>query len=417
MKIERNLYLKQLIGSRQNGLIKVVAGMRRSGKSYLLFNIFKDYLLSTDVDREHIIEIVFDDISNMGMRNAEAAYYFIKGRIQDDGIYYVLLDEVQLVKGFEELLNSLLHINNLDVYVTGSNSRFLAKDIITEFRGRSYNIYVYPLSFSEFYSAYDGSHQEALDVYYETGGLPGLVNMHEEQERKQYLSDLWKSVYVRDILERHRIKNESEFEELLRVIASAIGSSLNPLKLSNTFQSLKKVNISSATITKYISYMEDAFIIKKAARWDIKGKKHINSLSKYYFSDLGVRNAVVNFAQSERTHLMENLIYNELLVRRYQVNVGQVDLRTTDAENKTIRKRLEVDFIATEGSKNIFIQSAYHIADDDKMNQELRPLLNIKNSYKKVLITGDSSRPWYDDNGILHIGLIPFLLDPQSLDF
>jgi len=416
MRIERKLYLSQLIDSKQNGLIKVIAGMRRSGKSYLLFNIFKDYLVDENVDNNHIIEIAFDDIANNGMRKAEAAYYFIKGRIIDNELYYVLLDEVQLVEDFVDLLNSLLHIKNIDVYVTGSNSRFLAKDIITEFRGRSYNIYVYPLSFAEFYSAFDGTQQDALDTYYETGGLPGLINLKTEQNRKMYLSDLWKSVYVKDILERHRLRNQDEFEELLHVIASYIGSPCNPLKLSNTFKSVKNKKINSSTIAKYIGYIEDAFLINKAPRWDVKGKKYISSLSKYYFTDVGVRNAIVNFGQSERTHLMENIIYNELLVRRCQVSVGQVDMRTTDPSNKTIRKKLEVDFVANIESKKYFIQSAYGIPDDEKMQQELRSLLNIRESYKKILITGDSSKPWYDDNGILHIGLLPFLLNENSLD-
>lgn len=417
MNVERNLYLNQLIDSRQNGLIKVIAGMRRSGKSYLLFNIYKTYLTENTIDDDHIIEIVFDDITNIGMRTAEAAYYYIKGRIRDDKVYYVLLDEIQMVKDFEELLNSLLHIKNLDVYVTGSNSRFLAKDIITEFRGRSYNIYVYPLSFSEFYSVFEGTQQEALDIYFETGGLPGLINMRTEQERKRYLSDLWRSVYVKDILERHKMKNQGEFVELLHIMSSYIGSLCNPLKLSNTFKSLKRVNISSSTITKYIEYMEDAFLLSKASRWDVKGKKYIASLSKYYFTDIGVRNAIVNFGQSERPHLMENIIYNELLVRRYQVSVGQVESRATDTSSKMTRNRMEVDFVASMDSKRYYVQSAYGIPDADKMNQELRPLLSIRDSFKKILITGDSSKPWYDNNGIMHIGLLPFLMDAKSMDF
>ena len=411
MQIQRNFYLQQLIDGRRNGLIKIITGIRRCGKSYLLFTLFYQYLKANGIAEDHIIKIALDDIESADLREPLALYRYIKGQMKDAGLYYILLDEVQLVARFEEVLNSLLRIDNADVYVTGSNSRFLSSDIITEFRGRGDEIHLYPLSLSEYC---DGTGQRPIDAwkdYYTYGGLPHVLSLETEKKKIDYLANLFESVYLIDILERHRIKNKSEFEELLRIVASGIGAPTNTTKLSNTFKSVKKVNISYNTIDKYLGYMQEAFILEKATRYDIKGKKYIGSLSKYYFTDMGIRNVLLGLRQQEESHIMENVIYNELRRRGCKVDVGMVEQRSIDTSGNWQRKQLEVDFVVNEGSQRYYIQSALALPDEDKRKQEMVSLLRINDSFKKIIIVKDDIKPWTDENGILTIGLIDFLMD------
>lgn len=414
MQIQRNFYLQQLIDGRRNGLIKIITGIRRCGKSYLLFTLFYQYLKANGIAEDHIIKIALDDIESADLREPLALYRYIKGQMKDAGLYYILLDEVQLVARFEEVLNSLLRIDNADVYVTGSNSRFLSSDIITEFRGRGDEINLYPLSLSEYC---DGTGQRPIDAwkdYYTYGGLPHVLSLETEKKKIDYLANLFESVYLIDILERHRIKNKSEFEELLRIVASGIGAPTNTTKLSNTFKSVKKVNISYNTIDKYLGYMQEAFILEKATRYDIKGKKYIGSLSKYYFTDMGIRNVLLGLRQQEESHIMENVIYNELRRRGCKVDVGMVEQRSIDTSGNWQRKQLEVDFVVNEGSQRYYIQSALALPDEDKRKQEMASLLRINDSFKKIIIVKDDIKPWTDENGILTIGLIDFLMDVKQ---
>ncbi|MBQ7494696.1 MAG: ATP-binding protein [Bacteroidaceae bacterium] len=414
--INRDSYLNQLIAGQQNGLIKIVTGIRRCGKSFLLFELFHRYLTDHGTDESHIIEIALDDISNEQLRNPHLLLRYIKERIIDGELYYVLLDEIQLADRFEEVLNSLLRIKNVDVYVTGSNSRFLSTDIVTEFRGRGDEIHLYPLSFAEFFSACEGTKQDAWKEYYTYGGLPIILSMDTEQKKATYLRNLYESVYMADIIDRHRIANRSEFDELSHIMASSIGSSCNPTKLSNTFLSVKHVTISHKTIGNYLSYMQDAFLIERAMRYDIKGKKYINTLSKYYFSDIGIRNALLDFRQQEETHIMENVIYNELRMRGFLVDVGMVPIRTTDKTGRTIRKQFEVDFVVNRASQRYYIQSALAIPDKEKEAQESQSLLHVNDAFKKIIIVKDDIKPWRNDKGILIMGLIDFLLNSNSLE-
>lgn len=414
MQIQRNFYLQQLIDGRRNGLIKIITGIRRCGKSYLLFTLFYQYLKANGIAEDHIIKIALDDIESADLREPLALYRYIKGQMKDAGLYYILLDEVQLVARFEEVLNSLLRIDNADVYVTGSNSRFLSSDIITEFRGRGDEIHLYPLSLSEYC---DGTGQRPIDAwkdYYTYGGLPHVLSLETEKKKIDYLANLFESVYLIDILERHRIKNKSEFEELLRIVASGIGAPTNTTKLSNTFKSVKKVNISYNTIDKYLGYMQEAFILEKATRYDIKGKKYIGSLSKYYFTDMGIRNVLLGLRQQEESHIMENVIYNELRRRGCKVDVGMVEQRSIDTSGNWQRKQLEVDFVVNEGCLRYYIQSALALPDEDKRKQEMASLLRINDSFKKIIIVKDDIKPWTDENGILTIGLIDFLMDVKQ---
>lgn len=417
MEIKRDLYLQQLIAGRRNGLIKIVTGIRRCGKSYLLFKLFYAYLISQGVDKYHIIDIALDDYDNERLREPHALLDYIKSRIEDDGLYYILIDEVQLVPQFHEVLNSLLHIGNADVYVTGSNSRFLSKDVVTEFRGRGDQIHLYPLSFSEYIQGHPGDKYQAWRDYYTYGGLPHILSLEGDQKKGEYLKDLYESVYLVDIIERNKVRNATEFEELAKVIASSIGSPCNPGKLSNTFKSVKQVSLSRMTIEKYLGYMEDAFLVEKSVRYDIKRKKYINTLSKYYFSDLGIRNSLLGFRQQEENHIMENIIYNELRQRGYQVDVGMVEDRTTDRNNSTVRKRYEVDFVANQGSSRYYIQSAFMMPTPEKREQEMASLTRIDDSFKKIIIVKDYIMPWRDDNGILTIGILDFLLNRDSLEY
>ncbi len=417
MNISRNLYLNQLVAGQGNGLIKIVTGIRRCGKSYLLFKLFHDYLISKGIKEDHIVRVALDDLMNEELREPHALLRHIRERIQAEGMYYVLLDEIQLVPNFYEVLNSLLHVQNADVYVTGSNSKFLSKDVVTEFRGRGDEIHLYPLSFSEFMQGYQGDKWNAWREYYTFGGLPLILSLETEQKKSEYLKNLYESVYLVDILERNKVRNKAEFDELARIIASSIGSPCNPTKLSNTFRSVKNVTVSSASIARYLSYMEYAFLIEKSIRYNIKGKKYINTLSKYYFSDLGIRNALLGFRQQEESHIMENIVYNELRIRGYHVDVGMVEERTTDKNNKTIRKQYEVDFVANQGNKRYYIQSAFAMPDETKVRQETASLTRIDDSFKKIIVVKDDIMPKRDENGIVTIGIMDFLLRPDSLDY
>ena len=415
MEIKRDVYLNKLIRKKKNGLIKVVTGVRRCGKSYLLFHLFHDHLLDSGVPEDHIIEIALDDRSNKELRDPDAILKFIKESIKDREDYYIILDEVQYLDEFEDVLNSLLHIRNADVYVTGSNSKFLSSDVITQFRGRGDEIHVYPLSFSEYLSVYQGSQDEAWDDYLVYGGLPLILAMEEPEDKAEYLHSLFQKVYISDIVERHNVRNKEELDELVDVLASAIGSYTNQNKLVRTFKSVKNKTISDKTIKKYTDYLIDSYLISKADRYDIKGKKYIGKLSKYYFEDVGLRNARLGFRQIEETHLMENIIYNELRIRGYHVDVGVVENYETKPDGKRGKKQLEVDFVATKGSEKYYIQSAFALPTADKVNQEQRGLLSIPDFFRKIVVVGENIKVRRDENGIITIGLRNFLLDENSL--
>jgi predicted AAA+ superfamily ATPase len=416
MEIKRDKYLQQLIESRQNGFIKVVTGIRRCGKSYLLNVLFYKYLLANGISEDHIIRIDLEDRLNKDLRNPDTMLHYVHNRIKDKELYYIIIDEVQLMDEFVDVLNSFRHIENADTYVTGSNSHFLSSDIPTEFRGRGETIHINPLSFSEFYSVKGGDKQEAWREYYTYGGLPLILSFDNEERKINYLKNLFETVYLADIIERHKVKNENEMRELMLIIASSIGSPCNPTKLSNTFKSVKNVNIGSQTISNYLSYLLDSFLLNKAIRYDIKGKKYINTLAKYYFADIGLRNAILDMRQQEETHIMENIIYNELIVRGYRVDVGMVEIKTLNKEGKWLRSQLEVDFIASLGSKKYYIQSAFSIPDREKEIQESRSLININDSFKKIIIVKDHIMPRRNEEGILTIGLFDFLLKENSLE-
>ena len=417
MEIKRETYLKQLIAGKDNGLIKIVTGIRRCGKSYLLFNLYYDYLISSGVNKDNIIKIPFDDWDFRDFCEPEKFMDYLKHRIKSEDRYYLLLDEVQMLHDFESVLNGLMRKRNLDIYVTGSNSRFLSTDIITEFRGRGDQIHVYPLSFSEFMSV-DSRHPiDAWPDYYTYGGLPHVCVLDNDHKKADYLHNLYASVYSADILDRHKIKNSNEFNELVQIMASSIGSPCNPVKLANTFKSVKKITLSDKTIIRYLTYLQDAFIIEKATRYDVKGKKYINSLSKYYFTDMGIRNAVLDFRQLEETHIMENVIYNELKIRGFSVDVGVVEKRIATTDGKRPRQYFEVDFVANSGSQRIYIQSAVSIPTEEKMMQESASLININDSFKKVIIVKDIIKPYTNNDGIRIMGLFDFLLNPDSLSW
>ena len=415
--IERNKYLDELVSLRHNGMIKVITGMRRCGKSYLLFEIFASWLENEGIASDHIIKVDLEDRRNAPLRNPDALLAHIDSKMADDKMYYILLDEVQHVPEFEDVLNSYLKIANADVYVTGSNSRFLSTDIITEFRGRGDQIHVYPLSFREFMSVDNRHPIDAWTDYYTYGGLPHVLTLETPKKKIDYIKRLYSTVYISDIVERYNIKGESKLKELIQIIASAIGSPTNPNKLANTFKSLKNVSLSNKTIDNYLTYLCESFLTEKAIRYDIKGKKYINTLSKYYFTDVGVRNAILDFRQQEENHIMENVIYNELKIRGFQVDVGMVECRTTDKYGKTIRKQYEVDFVANKGSQRYYIQSAFIMPTDAKERQESASLLNIDDSFKKIIIVNDYIQPKRNEAGIVTLGLIDFLLKPELLNW
>lgn len=416
MEIRRDIYLNKLISKKHNGLIKVVTGMRRCGKSYLLFNLFKEYLVNEGVNENHIIEIAFDSFENRKYRDPEVLFPYLMEKIADKEMYYVLLDEVQMLDDFESVLNSLGRKKNVDVYVTGSNAKFLSKDIITEFRGRGDEVHMYPLTYSEFMSVYDGDKQEGWRDYVLFGGIPLVLGSETADQKSDFLKSLFEETYISDITGRNNIRNKAELEELLNILSSAIGSLTNPSKLSATFKSVKNKTISKDTIIKYIDYLKDSFLIDSAIRYDIKGKKYINTPSKYYFTDLGLRNARLNFRQVEETHAMENIIFNELKVRGYNVDVGVVVMNEVDKNGKKIRKQLEVDFVCNKGSKRFYIQSAYALPDKEKMEQEQRSLVNTGDGFKKIIITKDAVAPLYNDEGILVMSVYDFLLNPDSME-
>lgn len=411
MIIQRERYLRELISWKHTDLIKIVTGIRRSGKSFLLFTLFHQHLIETGTDESHIIEIALDDISNEELREPFKMLEYVKGRVKDKEQYYLIIDEVQLLDRFVDVLNSFMHMANVDVYVTGSNSRFLSKDVATEFRGRGMEIHIYPLSFSELYRAVGGDKNALWKQYYTYGGLPYLASLGDNSRKAEYLTSLNKTLYLRDIVERNNITNIEEFSELMSVMASSIGSSCNPNKIANTFRTVKKSTLDYKTIANYLSFMEDAFIIEKSMRYNIKGRKYIGTLSKYYFQDIGLRNALLNFRQVEETHIMENIIYNELRSRGYTVDVGIIETRTANE-----RKQLEVDFVANKGDMRYYIQSAFAIPDDEKRDQELASLIRINDSFRKIIITRQDIAPYYDNNGILTIGLMDFLLETHMGD-
>lgn len=415
MKISRNKYLNNLISRMNNGLIKVITGLRRSGKSYLLFEIFKSYLLENNISESHIIEISLDQRKNKKYRDPDVILDFIEKSIADEDMYYIFLDEVQMLEDFEEVLNSLLHIKNLDIYVTGSNSKFLSKDIITEFRGRGDEIHIYPLTFKEFMQVYDGDKYEGLSEYMVYGGLPLLATMKNDEQKVKYLENLFEETYLKDIKERYNIEKLQEMDDLIKVLASSVGSLSNPSKIADTFKSSLKSDISMNTIKNYITYLEESFLINEANRYDVKGRKYIGTPLKYYFEDIGLRNAKLEFRQIEETHLMENIVYNELRARDFVVDVGMVETKEKNKSGNFEKKRLEVDFIANKGSHKYYIQSAYSLATEKKIQQEKNSLLNINDSFKKIIIVKDVIKPQRDENGIVSMSLYDFLLDENSL--
>ena len=415
MVIRRDTYLDKLISKKQNGLIKVITGIRRCGKSYLLFNLFKEHLLNNGTDCSHIIEMAFDSYENKKYRDSGTFYQYMKEKISDSGLYFILLDEIQLLEDFEAILNSLSRLPNTDIYVTGSNAKFLSKDIITEFRGRGDEVHMYPLSFSEFMSVYDGDKRDGWNEYMIYGGIPLVLNQKTHEQKSVFLKSLFTEVYITDILDRNRIRNREELEELLDIVSSAVGSLTNPNKLSQTFKSMKNKTINKSTIRKYLDSLCDSFLLEEVKRYDVKGRKYIGTPLKYYFSDMGLRNARLNFRQIEETHIMENIIYNELRMRGYDVDVGVVTSNEVTEDGKKIRKQREIDFICNMGSRRYYIQSAFALPDRAKIEQEEKPLLLSGDGFKKIIVTKDAPAPLYDEHGILSMNIYDFLLNKDSL--
>lgn len=413
MKIKRDYYLNKLIQHKKNGLVKIVTGVRRCGKSYLLFQLFRDHLLESGIKDDHIISIALDDYGNRQLLDPDELYRYVKGRIVDDEDHYILLDEIQLVNNFESVVNGFLHIPNADVYVTGSNSKFLSSDVVTEFRGRGDEIRIFPLNFSEFYSAYGGDFNDAWLMFCNYGGMPLCLSMQTQADKAKYLTNLFEATYLADIINRNKLRGNVEINELTDILASSIGSLTNPLKLSNTFASTKSVKLSANTISAYLGYLQDAFLIEKALRYDIKGKKYINTPAKYYFVDMGLRNARLAFRQQEYTHIMENVIYNELRSRGYSVDVGVVETVSKESD-AWVRKPLEVDFVVNLGNRRYYIQSAYDIPSEEKMQQEQASLLSINDAFRKIVIVNRPLLSGYNEQGILMLSLSDFLLDPEK---
>lgn len=417
MVIKRDFYLSKLIRHKKNGMVKIITGIRRSGKSYLLFKLFRDHLLDNGIKEDHIVSIALDDFGNRKLQNPDELYHYVKRLIVDNEDYYILLDEIQLVSEFESVINGFMHIANADIYVTGSNSKFLSSDIITEFRGRGDEIRVYPLNFSEFYSVYGGDFDKAWGMYCNYGGMPLCLSMETTADKAKYLTSLFDTTYLADIINRNNLRGNAEINKLTDVLASSIGSLTNPLKLSNTFASTKKVKLSANTISSYLNYLQDAFLVERAVRYDIKGKKYINTPAKYYFVDVGLRNARLAFRQQEYTHIMENVIYNELRLRGYSVDVGVVE--NVEKENGvSVRKTLEVDFVVNLGNRRYYIQSAYSIPSEEKMAQEQASLLSINDAFRKIIIVNQPIMSGYNEQGILMLSLQDFLMNPeQALNF
>ena len=417
IEFSRGKYLQKLVSHKHNRLVKIVTGVRRCGKSYLLFNLFKQHLLDSDVDAAHIIEIVFDDRRRHNLRNPDACIEYVTSLIKDDQMYYVLLDEVQLMENFEDVLLTFLHIPNLDTYATGSNSRFLSSDVITEFRDRGDEIHIAPLNFSEYANAFpDKPWNDLWEEYYNYGGMPYAAQLSSPEEKEDYLKRLFERTYIKDIIERYNIQEKQPMEQLVNIIASSIGTLTNPLKLENSFLSIGKTKLSHVTISQYLEYLQDAFLVEKSVRYDIKGKKYISTPSKYYFVDMGLRNARLNFRQTEENHIMENVIYNELRMRGFSVDVGSVEIKEKQPDGTWQRKQLEIDFVANKGGRRYYIQSAFMLTDEQKRLQEERPLLRVNDSFKKIIVVRDNIILRRDDNGLVTMGLRQFLLDENSLD-
>ena len=417
MKIERPIYMQQLIDSKDNGLIKIVTGLRRVGKSYLLKTLFKEYLLGEGIRKDHVLIIDLEDRRNKAFRNPDYLLDWVDAQMKDEEQYYIIIDEVQRVDEFVDMLGTLVGKENADVYVTGSNSHFLSSDIATEFRGRGDEIHVWPLTFKEFMTAYEGDIVDGWQEYYTYGGLPKILSIKGDDKKATYLRNLYRTVYLSDIYERHEIENKAEFEELVRILASSIGSPVNPTNLANTFKSVKRLNnITDKTIETYIGYLTDAFLIEKSERYDIKGKKYIGTTPKYYFKDLGLRNAILSFRQTEENHLMENVIYNEMRYRGFLVDVGNVTIRVKNEKGEWQRVTLEVDFVCNLGSRRYYLQSAYRLPDEEKQKQEKRSLEQIKDSFKKIVVVGERMKLRRDDNGIVLMGVYEFLKDATLLD-
>lgn len=417
MIFERNKYLKELIAGRGNGLVKIITGIRRCGKSFLLFNIWHNWLLEHGVDNSHIIEIQFDDFRNRKLRKPETLLDYIDSKFfEDNNPYYIILDEVQLVEDFVEVILSLTHIRNVDIYVSGSNSRFLSSDVVTEFRGRGDEIRIWPLTFNEYFNGIGGDIREAWLDYYTFGGLPQVAILESKEKKIEYLRNLYETTYLRDIIDRNHLRNTEGMRELIRVLASSIGSSTNPTRITNTFQSSQNVVIKRDTIKQYIDFLKDSFIIEEALRYDVKGRKYIGTETKYYFADIGIRAAILNYRQQEETHIMENIIYNELRSRGYNVDVGLIKLNSIDKNGKFVRRQLEVDFVVNRLPYRVYIQSAFHLPTPEKEIQERRPLLSINDHFKKIVVVGDDIHRKEDELGVLTIGLLDFLTDKNLLE-
>lgn len=417
MIFQRKKYLEKLISGQGNGLVKIVTGGRRCGKSFLLFRLFHTYLIDSGVEESHIIEVSLDDRRSKPLRNPDALLDYVDARIQKDGkTHYIILDEVQLVDDFVEVLLSLMHNRQLDVYVSGSNSKFLSKDVVTEFRGRGDEIRVWPLSFGEYYEVAGGERALAWRDFYTYGGLPQVLLLDTAEKKTGYLRNLYELTYLKDVIERNHLRNADGMRQLVRVLSSCIGSPTNPKRISNTFRTKENLVIKDTTIKEYIGYLQDAFLIEEALRYDVKGRKYIGTETKYYFTDMGLRGIILNFRQQEETHIMENVIYNELRMRGFLVDVGVVEVWERDGQGKSVRKNTEVDFVANKGNRRYYIQSAFSISDEGKREQEMASLKNIKDAFKRIIIVRDDIMPYYDDSGFLMIGLFDFLLNPQSLD-
>lgn len=412
----RDKYLQQLIAAKGNGMVKIITGIRRSGKSFLLMTLFHQHLIQNGVPENHIIEISLDNRKSKHLRHPDALLDYIDSKVHADGmLHYVILDEVQLVNDFVEVLLSLMQDKRLDVYVSGSNSKFLSKDVVTEFRGRGDVIHLYPLSFSEYYAAVGGDKHEAWKDYYTYGGLPQVMQIESEAKKIRYLTDLYELTYLKDIVERNHLRNVEGLQTLIRVLASGIGTPTNPKRIADTFKSVENVRMKDSTIRDYIAYLQDAFLIEEALRYDVKGRKYIGTETKYYFADMGIRAAILNLRQQEETHIMENIIYNELRMRGYRVDVGMVETWSTSVENKTMRVPLEIDFVVNKGAERIYIQSAYRMPSEEKEKQEKRSLLSTHDNFRKIIITYDDIKRKTDEQGIVTISLLDFLLDPNSI--
>lgn len=415
MVFERKYYLDQLVRAEGNGMIKIVTGIRRCGKSFLLFNLFRQHLLERGISENHIIQVNLEDRRNKRLRDPDALLQHIDSLMVDADRYYIMLDEVQLVKEFEDVLNSYLHIPNAEVYATGSNAKFLSKDVITEFRGRGWEIRIHPLSFAEYYEAIGGEKGEALEMYYRYGGLPAVALLERAEEKQNYLREVFETVYLRDVLERNHLKNPAGMRELIRIFASIMGASTNVRRISNTFKTAGGIDITPATITKYIECLQDAFFISEALRYDVKGRKYIGTETKYYFEDIGIRNAILDFRQIEPTHAMENVIYNELCRNGFSVDVGMVESFKRDKDGSLQRRNLEIDFVVNRHDERLYIQSAFALPSNDKIDQEQDPLLQVADGFRKIIVAGDRYYSGYNEDGILMIGLYDFLLGKIDL--